>query len=83
MTEICSDNTVIVEQSLHLISVPTGSADGDWQHVEFSDKCRFLMYHQDGRVRVRTPTHEAILNECVLPRVHAGGGGVTVWGTFH
>ena len=57
--------------------------DGHWQHVVFSDESRFLLYRQDGRVRVRRQAHEALLDECVLPRVQAGGGGVTIWGAFH
>ena len=54
-----------------------------WEHVVFSDEARFLLYRCDGRVRVRRQAHEALLDECVLPRVQAGGGGVTVRGCFH
>ena len=57
--------------------------DGHWQHIVFSDESRFLLYRQDGRVRVLTQAHEALLDECVLPRVEAGGGGVTIWGAFY
>jgi len=53
--------------------------DGDWQHVVFSDESRFLLYRQDGRVRVLRQAHDVLLNECVLPRVQASGGRVTVW----
>lgn len=56
---------------------------GHWEHVVFSDESRFLLYRQDGRIRVRRQAHEALLDECVLPRVQAGGGGVTIWGAFH
>jgi len=48
----------------------------------FSDESIFLLYRQDGRVRVRRQSHEALLDECVLPRVQAGGR-VTIWGVFH
>lgn len=54
-----------------------------WQHVVFSDESRFLVYPQDGRVMIRRQTHESLNEDCVLPRVQAGGGGVTVWGAFH
>ncbi|CAJ1071497.1 hypothetical protein CRYPA_288 [Xyrichtys novacula] len=57
--------------------------DGHWRHVVFSDESRFLLYRHDGRVRVRRQAHESLAEGCVLPRVQAGGGGVTVWGAFH
>ncbi len=56
---------------------------GHWNHVIFSDKSRFLVYRQDGRVRVRRQVHEAYNKDCIVPRVQAGGGGVTVWAAFH
>ena len=49
----------------------------------FSDESRFVLYRQDGRVRVLRQAHEALLDECVLPRVQAGGGGVTKYGVFY
>jgi len=48
--------------------------DGHWQHVVFSDESISLLYRQ---------SHEALLDERVLPRVQAGGGGVTIWGAIH
>jgi len=50
--------------------------DGYWQHVVFESI--FLLYRQDGRVRVHRQAHEALLDECVLLRVQAGGGGVKI-----
>ena len=43
--------------------------DGHRQQVAFSDESRFLLYRQDGHVRVLRQAHEALLDECVLPRV--------------
>ena len=57
--------------------------DGHRQQVAFSDESRFLLYRQDGRVRVLRQAHEALLDECVLPRVQAGGSGVTKYGVFY
>ena len=59
------------------------SGDGHWQHLVFSDESRFLLYRQDGLVRVHRQADEALLDECVLPRIQTGGGGVTIWGAFH
>lgn len=56
---------------------------GHWRHVVFSDESRFEVYRRDGRVRVRRRREELYHEACVLPRVHSGGGGVTVWGAFH
>ena len=57
--------------------------DGHWQHVVFSNESRLLLYRNDGRVLVLRQADEALLNECVLPRVQAGGGGVTKYGVFY
>ena len=51
---------------------------GHWQHVIFSDESRFLLYRIDGRIRVRRHQHEAYNEDCIVPRVHSGGGGVTI-----
>ena len=56
---------------------------GHWQHVIFSDESRFLLHRHDGRIRVRRQVHEAYNDDCILPRVQAGGGGLTVWAAFH
>ena len=32
---------------------------------------------------MRRKAHDALLDQCVLPRVNAGGGEVTIRGTFH
>ena len=36
-----------------------------------------------GRIRVRRQQHEAYNEDCIVPRVQAGGGGVTIWGVLH
>lgn len=54
-----------------------------WNHVVFSDEARFEVYRHDGRVRVRRRVEELYHEACILPRVQAGGGGITVWGAFH
>lgn len=56
---------------------------GHWRHVIFSDEARFEVYRRDGRVRVRRRREEVYHEQCVMPRVHSGGGGVTVWAAFH
>ncbi|XP_064614483.1 uncharacterized protein LOC135478141 [Liolophura sinensis] len=56
---------------------------GHWRHVIFSDESRFVVYREDGRVMVRRQAHEALNEDCIMPRVQGGGGGVTVWGAFH
>jgi transposase len=54
-----------------------------WRHVIFSDEARFLLHRVDGRLRVRRRKEEVYHESCILPRVHSGGGGYTVWGAFH
>lgn len=54
-----------------------------WNHVIFSDEARFEVYRHDGRLRVRRRVEELYHEDCILPRVQAGGGGLTVWGAFH
>ena len=56
---------------------------GNWQHVVFSDESRILLYRQDCRVQVRRQVHEVLPDECALPRVQAGVGGVIICGAFH
>jgi hypothetical protein len=57
--------------------------DGDWQHVVFSNESRLFLYRNDGRVLLLRQAAEALLDECVLPRVQAGGSGVTKYGVFY
>ena len=54
-----------------------------WTHVVFSDEARFEVYRRDGRVRVRRRHQERYNEACILPKVQAGGGGITIWGAFH
>jgi transposase len=54
-----------------------------WRHVIFSDEARFEIHRRDGRVRVRRRNEEVYHETCIQPRVHSGGGGLTVWGAFH
>lgn len=54
-----------------------------WSHVIFSDEARFELYRHDGRIRVRRRVEELYHEACIMPRVQAGGGGITVWGAFH
>ena len=56
---------------------------GHWQHVIFSDECRFLLYRIDGRIRDRRQQHEPYNKDYIVPRVQAGGDEVTIWGAFH
>ena len=49
----------------------------------FSDEARFEVYRHDGRIRVRRRQEELHHEKCIVSRVHAGSGGITVWGAFH
>jgi len=53
------------------------------QHVIFSDESRFLLCRIDGRIRVCKQQREAYNEDCIVPRVQAWGGGVTISGAFH
>ena len=54
-----------------------------WNHVVYSDEAIFEVYRHDGRIRVRRRVEELYHETCRLPRVQAGGGGITVWGAVH
>ena len=49
----------------------------------FSDESRFLLYRQDGRVRLLRQAHKALLDKCVLAIVQRCSGEVTIWDVFH
>ena len=53
-----------------------------WRHVIFADESRFLLYMQDGRLRVRRQRGEVLNEECMAETVAFGGGSVHVWGAF-
>ena len=55
---------------------------GHWQYVIFSDESRFVLYRIYGSIRVRRQQYEAYNEDCVVPKFHAGGGGVTICGAF-
>ena len=42
-----------------------------------SRSSRFLLYRVDGRIRICRQQHEAYNEDCIVPRVQAGGSGVT------
>jgi len=54
-----------------------------WARVVFSEEARFEVYRLDGRVRCRRRKEELYHEACIMPKVHSGGGGVTVWAAFH
>lgn len=54
-----------------------------WRHVLFTDESRFLLHHQDGRLRVRRTRGERFRDDCVTGVVRGGGGSVHVWGGIH
>ncbi len=54
----------------------------DWKNVSWSDESRFLLRHSDVRVRIWLKEHESMDPSCLISTVHAGGGGVMVWGGF-
>lgn len=52
----------------------------DWSCVLFTDESKFNMFQSDGRVYIRRRTGERFKDDCVVPTVKFGGGGVMVWG---
>ncbi len=54
----------------------------DWKKVAWSDDSWFLLRHSDGRVRIWRKEHESMNPSCLVSTVHAGWGGVMVWGIF-
>ncbi len=54
----------------------------DWKNVAWSDESRILLRHSDGMVRIWRKEHERMDPSCLVSTVHAGGGGVMVWGIF-
>ena len=53
----------------------------DWSCVLFTDESKFNMFQNDGRVYIRRRAGEKFRDNCVIPTVKFGGGGVMVWGT--
>ncbi len=51
-----------------------------WSNVLFTDESRFLLFRNDGRMRVWRRPGERFSECCIQPRVQGGGGGVMVWG---
>lgn len=54
----------------------------DWSCVLFTDESKFNMFQTDGRVYIRRRTGERFNDDCVVPTVKFGGGGVMVWGAM-
>ena len=50
---------------------------GQWQHVNFCDESRFMLFRIDNRIRV---VGEAMIEDCTNGNVAHGGGSVHVWG---
>ncbi len=41
----------------------------DWKNVAWSDESRFLLWHSDGRVRIRPKAHESMDPSCLVSNV--------------
>ena len=54
-----------------------------WRHCIFRDESRFILYHSDGRVRVRRRQGERMIDACVQPNDGNRGPSVMVWGAIH
>lgn len=54
----------------------------DWKNVIWSDESRYMFHHADGRIRVRRKPLENMDPSCQMSTLHAGGGGIIVWGMF-
>ena len=52
-----------------------------WNKIFFSDKSRFTLYHNDGRLRVWRHRGERFIDVTVQVKV-AFGGSIMVWGAF-
>ena len=49
----------------------------------FTDESRFLLFRNDGPVRVQRQAHDAWNEVCVHPTIQADAKGITIWGAFH
>ncbi|GFU02147.1 transposable element Tc1 transposase [Trichonephila clavipes] len=54
----------------------------DWQQVVFSDKSRFNVWQNDGRIRVRLYAGERRILECIIERHSGRTPRLMVWGAI-
>ena len=54
-----------------------------WSHVIFSDESKCNLFFADGRLSVRRPEGDILIDVCILPGAHKVVPSVMVWGAFH
>ena len=54
----------------------------DWSVILWTDESRFTMFQSDGPTFVRRRPGEQLRNDCVVPTVKFGGGGIMMWGAM-
>ncbi|MEW8548408.1 MAG: transposase [Candidatus Thiodiazotropha sp.] len=53
-----------------------------WRRVHWSDECKFVLRHTDGRMRVWRETNTAYADRNIVGTTAFGGGSITVWACF-
>jgi len=52
----------------------------DFANVLWTDKSRFTLFHTDGPTFVQRRHGKTLRQDCVVPTVKYGGGGIMIWG---
>ncbi|KAF2891032.1 hypothetical protein ILUMI_15141 [Ignelater luminosus] len=52
----------------------------DWARCLFTDKSKFVLFRQDGRLRVWIRPGERYSENCMTSRTSFGGSSILIWG---